>query len=487
MAIRSHRTRALVAGALLWIAGCSEPETGPIVVSAIGGPPELVNPNLKRLDAASAFLIEAVGQGLVQFDATGQVQPALAQSWIVSDDGLRYTFRLARLRGPDGEPITAEQVTERLQAVMSRASSNALKSQLGVIEDIEAMTDDVLEISLKSPRPNFLQLLAQPEMGILLDGQGTGPLRIAGAADGAVRLEPPEGDEDDGAAEPEGPRILLRGEPAALAVARFSRGLADLVIGGTAGNLPIARAAEPDAAALRFDPVAGLFGLIFTSDEGWLAAPEVRRALSMAIDRTELVTALGVPELQPRTSLVPDGIEDLPQPGQPAWAADPLPMRREQARQLVETALEGEEPPPLRVAVPEGPGYRLVFAHLRRDWRAIGLRVERVAAGEAADLRLIDRVAPAALAGWYLRRFTCDRSAICDPEADRLLAAARIEMWTAGRQTLMAAADRRLTDATPFIPITAPVRWSLVSPRLTGFQLNAFSRHLPETLVAPAP
>ncbi len=487
MAIRSHRTRALVAGALLWIAGCSEPESGPIVVSAIGGPPELVNPNLERLDAASAFLIEAVGQGLVQFDATGQVQPALAQSWIVSDDGLRYTFRLARVPGPDGEPITAEQVTDRLQAAMSRASSNALKPQLGVVDEIEAMTDDVLEISLKSPRPNFLQLLAQPEMGILLDGQGTGPLRIAAEEDGAIRLEPPEADEEDAAAEPEGPRILLRGEPAALAVARFSRGLADLVLGGTAGNLPMARSAEPDATALRFDPVAGLFGLIFTNNQGWLADPGVRRALSMAVDRSELVAAIGVPELQPRTSLVPDGIDDLPQPAQPEWAGDPLPMRREQARQLIETVLEDEEPPPLRVAVPEGPGYRLVFAHLRRDWRAIGLQVERVGAREEADLRLVDHVAPAALAGWYLRRFTCDRSAVCDAEADRLLAAARTELSTADRQTLMAAADRLLTDAAAFIPIAAPVRWSLVSPRLTGFQVNAFSRHLPGTLVAPEP
>jgi peptide/nickel transport system substrate-binding protein len=257
-----------------------------------------------------------------------------------------------------------------------------------------------------------------------------------------------------------------------------------LVVGGAIGDLPIARAAEPDAAALRFDPVGGLFGLIFTSREGPVADPAVRGALSMAIDRTELIAALGVPELQPRVSILPPGLDELPQPAQPDWAASPLPMRREQAAQAIVEAFENE-PPTLRVAVPEGPGYRLVFAHLRRDWRAIGIDAERVGLQEKADLRLIDRVAPAMLAGWYLRRFTCDASVVCSAEADALLEAARTQQAAAERQTLLAQADRLLTDA--FIPLTAPVRWSLVSPRLTGFQVNPFSRHLPGTLVVLEP
>ena len=348
--------RAVVAGALLWVAGCSEPESGPIVVSAIGEPPSLVNPNLERLDPASAFLIEAAAQGLVQFDATGQVQPALAQSWIVSDDGLRYTFRLARTQWSTGEPVTAEQVTERLQAAVSGASSNDLKVQLGVIDEIEAMTDDVLEISLKSPRPNFLQLLAQPELGIMLDDQGTGPFSVTPEGDRALLLSEHEENEEEDAEAAHAPSILLRGEPAALAVARFRQGLSDLVVGGTLGDLPIARAAEPDAAALRFDPVGGLFGLAFTTREGPVADPAVRGALSMAIDRTELVAALGVPELQPRVSILPPALDELPQPAQPDWAASPLPMRRERAAQAIVEAFENEAPE--RIVKPGFPSCR---------------------------------------------------------------------------------------------------------------------------------
>src|SRR5687768_14321176 len=91
-------------GLVLLAASCRDKESGPIEVSAIGARPELANPNLKALDPPSAFLVEAVAQGLVRFDSAGEIEPALAQRWIVSDDGLRYTFRLARLTWPDGRP-----------------------------------------------------------------------------------------------------------------------------------------------------------------------------------------------------------------------------------------------------------------------------------------------------------------------------------------------------------------------------------------------
>jgi peptide/nickel transport system substrate-binding protein len=62
--------------------------------------------------------------------------------------------------------------------------------------------------------------------------------------------------------------------------------------------------------------------------------------------------------------------------------------------------------------MPEGPGYRIVFAHLRRDWRAIGIDAVRVRPEAAAELRLIDAVVPAVLATWYLRHFSCDAARV---------------------------------------------------------------------------
>ncbi|MGZ8332958.1 MAG: ABC transporter substrate-binding protein [Allosphingosinicella sp.] len=463
----------LLAAAFL-LAGCGDKETGPIVVSAVGGEPRLANPNREPLDPPSAILLEAAAQGLVRFDAGGEIEPALAQRWIVSDDGLRYTFRLGKASWRGGR-ITAEQVVARLRAAVAPASRNPLRPVFGAVDEIVAMTDDVLEISLKSPRPNFLQLLAQPEMAIVRGGEGSGPYRAEQRPDGSIQLAPVETDREDGDAPPR-PPLRLRGESAALAAARFGERQADLVLGGTLGDLPLARAVRAPAAQLRFDPVNGLFGLAFVAPDGPFARMETRQALAMAIDRPALAAALGVPGLQPRQSLLPPGIEGLAQVSAPAWIRDPLPARQSRAAALLRDPGDGGRLT-VRVALPDGVGYRLLFARLRRDWAAVGVEAVRVPAGAGADLRLVDEVAPAGLASWYLRRFSCEASRICDPAADEMLAAARIAPDVASRRGLLANADRILAGLGPFIPLTTPVRWSLVSPRLTDFRPNAFGRH----------
>lgn len=471
----------LAISASLALTGCGDGRSGPITVSAIGAAPRLLNPNLEPLDPPAAFLAETTAQGLVRFDAAGEIEPALAQSWIVSDDGLRYTFRIRRTVWTDGSRVTAEQVAGRLRAAASRASRNPLKPVLGGIESIAAMTDAVLEISLRGPRPNLLQLLAQPEMAVILGGLGTGPYQIGGTSGGAPLLSLPSGEDGE---PPDGPPILLRGDGAARAVARFAAGETELVLGGTAGDLPLARAAGQPNARLVLDPVQGLFGLSFASREGPLGDPAVRRAMGMAIDRGGLVAALNVRGLDPRVTIAPAGLGELPQPFAPDWAALPLAERTAQARATI-AALGRDEPLRVRVAMPDGPGYRIAFAYLRRDWRAIGVEAVRVpASAPAAELRLIDAVAPAVLATWYLRHFTCDAARVCDAEADRALADARAARTLAERRLHLARADQILGGLTPYIPLAGPVRWSLVDQRLTGFRPNPFARHPAGELIA---
>lgn len=466
----------------LMLGGCGERDDGPIPISVIGDGLGLADPNLKPLTAPQAFMAETTAQGLVRFEASGQIQPALAQRWIVSDDGLRYTFRLARLNWPGGERITAAQVVARLRAAMAAPSRNALKPLLGAIDELQAMTDDVLEISLKSPRPNFLQLLAQPELGIIRDGAGSGPYQASEGPRESVLLSLQTAEDEDGVSAPD-PELLVRAERASLAAVRFRLGLVDYVTGGTLGDLVIARGAEPPVRTWRFDPVAGLFGLIFLNQDGILGDERGREALSMGIDRQALVAALAVPNLQPRATLLPSGIAEMPQPSAPSWASIPFAGRRTLAAGTISDLTNGQ-PLVLRVALPPGPGYRIAFAYLRASWNAIGVKAEAVGENDRADLRLVDRVAPVTMASWYLRSFTCEASRVCSAEADRAMDLARIAPNAAERRVQLAEADRLLTAATPFIPIAAPVRWSLVSDRLTGFQLNSFGRHAPDQLVA---
>jgi len=460
----------------LAIASCSRGrDEGPVTVSVIGGAPEARDPDKGPLDAPGAVLLAATAQGLVRYDAAGQIEPGAAGQWDVSSDGLYFTFRTAQ-----GLPVDAGRIARTLRAAIAPASRNALKPVLGAIEEIVAVTPEVVEIRMRAPRPNMLQLLAQPELAIPGKAGGTGPFHIRSHAAAAVLLAPSTTDEEEvDAAERRRRQVWLRGERAAIAVARFEAGQSALVLGGRFADLPIARAAKLPANALHFDPVVGLFGLEIADADGFAGDAANRRALSMAIDRDRLVKSFAVSGWSKADALVPGGLADLPAPAQPDFLAIGFAARQAEAREAVAawTTKHQGGAAHVRVALPRGPGARLLFALLRLDWQAVGITAEAVGPDDPADLRLIDAVAPADIASWYLRHFTCDRSVVCDAQADAALAAARDAPSFPERNDRLAEADAILARVMPFIPIAAPLRWSLVTPRLAGYQDNARGVH----------
>ena len=94
----------------------------------------------------------------------------------------------------------------------------------------------------------------------------------------------------------------------------------------------------------------------------------------------------------------------------------------------------------MRIALPEGPGARILLDRLARDWAPLGIRVAPAAKGIATDLRLVDAVAPSTSPAWFLRQFRCGVTPICDPKADELLDAARAAPVAAQRSALLAEA-----------------------------------------------
>ncbi|MGN6850707.1 MAG: ABC transporter substrate-binding protein, partial [Sphingomicrobium sp.] len=415
-------------------------------------------------------------QGLVRFDANGNIVAGLAERWNVSDDGLSYIFRIASTEWPDGKKVTAQQVARLLKRQLTDRSRNPLKDSLGAIEDVVAMTDRVIEIRLLAPRPNLLSILAQPELAILRDNQGTGPFRGApsGGSDGELRLSRAISDNDD--EQPRRERVLLAGEPVQQAIGEFDLGRSDLVLGGTFVDLQYAQRSKLPRGALRFDPAAGLFGLVPLQSDGILADPDVRHLLSQALDRGNFISALAVPGLSPRATLLDAGLDGVAPPAPPAWLATPLTDRLAALRAQADKHF-GKNKPAIRVALPQGPGPDLLFQELVRDWGAIGLTVERVQPGAPADFGLIDEVAPSTSPGWFVRHFRCGVVAICDDQADALMAAARATPVPQQRYALLGQAAAKIDDARLFIPITAPIRWSLVSDRVQGFAGNRYARH----------
>jgi oligopeptide transport system substrate-binding protein len=199
--------------------------------------------------------------------------------------------------------------------------------------------------------------------------------------------------------------------------------------------------------------------------------------LVRSIDRDTLLAAFQVPGLLGRATLLEAGFEGFPDPVVPAWMQIPIGDRRPDLIADADRIYGTDERPTIRLALPEGPGAEILLNRLSLDWALLGIRVERAAPGQAADLKLVDSVAPSTSPAWFLRQFRCGAAPICDEEADPLLDGARLAPVAAQRGALLAEASRQMDEAQLFIPIAAPVRWSLVSGRIEGFAGNRFARH----------
>src|SRR5205085_3732715 len=124
---------------------CRQQAEGTVRVVVIGGEPVLRDPALGPLTAPDEVLVQNVAQGLVRFDAAGNIVPGLAERWNVSDDGLSYIFRIASSEWPDGRKITAPQVARLLKRQPATRSKNPLKDSLGPVHVVVARTDRVYE------------------------------------------------------------------------------------------------------------------------------------------------------------------------------------------------------------------------------------------------------------------------------------------------------------------------------------------------------
>ncbi len=468
------------------LASCSDPrDDGEIDVSVIGERARLVDPDRSPLSPADATLTSSTTMGLVALDGNGQVAPALAESWIVTGDGLSTIFRIRQAQWPDGSDVTGEDVARSLNRAIAADSRNPLKPLLTAVDSFVGMTGRVIEVRLKVPRPNLLQLLAQPEMAIRRDGRGIGPFRISRIRSRSIRLAPIVRDDDAPGQRPDS--VLLRYERAALAITRFKDDSSDLVTGGTLADWPVVRAAKMRPGVLRFDAGQGLFGLEVIGKSLFLSTSTIRNALSMAIDRNSLPRVLDIDGWTVSNTVLPAQLDSAIPPVRPEWASNTVAQRRAAAAERVaDWRSGGRTPPVLRVAMPAGPGMRLLFARISSDWRRIGVRAVVVPLHTAnADLRLIDAIAPNTSANWFLTRLSCAAGLVCDGKGDSALIASRNATTLEARAARIADADANLTARASFIPLGVPVRWLLVDPSLTRWKENVLGMHALNELRPP--
>lgn len=427
------------------------------------------------LSKSSAELRNATAQGLVTFDKQGNVVPALASRWIVTDDGLSYIFKLEKTWWKNGEAVTAESVAATMRKILPNMRRSNFTDEMESIEEIIARTGRIIEITLSAPRPNLLELLAQPEMGLINSGFGSGPMQ-ANKELNHMRLKHINFDEGVISVTSEA-WVVLNNMKTPYALARFATGDVDLIMGGQFQDLPFVAASGIEEDLITFDPVPGLFGLLFVEDSDYLASDEIREAITMAVDRPRLLIDFRT-EWREVLTLVPETLQNRSTVERPAWNALRIDQRIDTARQIISNwKASNEDLRDLRIAIPDGPGGDILFARLKSDMANIGIDAVKVDLNEDADLRMVDRIASLSSPLWYLSQLSCKKTVVCDEEADELVRSARINRNLEERSQLLAAAERRIQQKRNFIPIANPTSWSIARPGLLGFSANPRGLH----------
>ncbi|UJH69782.1 ABC transporter substrate-binding protein [Ornithinimicrobium sp. INDO-MA30-4] len=118
-------------------------------------------------------LLDNVYETLVTLDQEGNILPALAESYEVSDDGLAYTFQLQQgVTFSNGEDFTAADAVFSINQVKSDDWTISLKSQMDVVESAEATGDHELTVTLSEPSNAWLYSMTT-RIGAMFDENGT--------------------------------------------------------------------------------------------------------------------------------------------------------------------------------------------------------------------------------------------------------------------------------------------------------------------------
>lgn len=141
---------------------------------AIMSEPPTLNPQLSN-DTTSGILIKNMFEGLTRVDADGKVQNAIAEDVKVSDDELTYTFTLRDTKWTNGDPVVAGDFEYAWKWALNAKNTSEYATILYPIKGaqayhegkasaddvaVNAVDDKTLEVVLENPTPYFLELTA---------------------------------------------------------------------------------------------------------------------------------------------------------------------------------------------------------------------------------------------------------------------------------------------------------------------------------------
>jgi oligopeptide transport system substrate-binding protein len=512
---------ALVAlGIVLAASGCARreavrpgAESGILRISQRNEPSDL-DPALASLPD-DFFVIRALGEGLVVPDpGGGSPIPAAARSWETSPDGLTWTFHLREgARWSNGDEVTAADFLYSLRRVLAPSTAapkadllfpirNARAFAAGRITDfgqvgLRAQDALTLVVTLERPTPGFLLYAASgpwipvdPAVVQRLGRDWTRPGNHVG--NGPFVLEDWR----------HGQFISVRRNPlyraasdVRLAGVRFLRfddgdteerayrgGEIDVTM-----SVPTARLdayAKGAGGDLHHAPLAETRYLAFNTRRAPLDDPRVRRALSLAVDRGQLVAFVLKGGQEPARSLLPPQLL----PGAPGEVETPVPGRAAelaQARSLLAAAGYGPGARAFPTLELSGWGNTPVLEAIQAMWRdglgiSVGIVNREARAHEASlrsgsfDIGFITLIPDIAEPFSLLERFTT-RSAenyphFSDPAYDALVEAGLGTEDPALRARMARSAESRLAELCPAAPLYFNAHNWLMRPFVRGWR-----------------
>lgn len=186
----SRPVRTLAALAIVATTGCSnelpppissasgtagaEPKRGGVLQLATFGDVRAIDP-ANVTDGLVPQVLEQIFAGLVDYDAAGEIQPDLAERWVVDDGGRTYRFFLREgVRFHDGDEVTAEDIKRSTERALHASAPNPYASYFSSIVGFAALNAGqsdslsgvvvegryVVSFRLREPDATFLRVLA---------------------------------------------------------------------------------------------------------------------------------------------------------------------------------------------------------------------------------------------------------------------------------------------------------------------------------------
>lgn len=192
-----------------------EVKAGGVYHAALPWSPRSLDPPFTT-DIYSVTLIQQIFDGLLQFDQSLNVGPALAINWRVSTDGLVYTFTLRQdARFHNGRQVTADDFVYSFTRILDpkkqagiisflekiRGAAKYRRGESKEVEGLKALAPHTLEIRLQEPFAPFLSVLAMKDSKVVPKEEverwgedfshhpvGTGPFRLESWAGNRIVL-----------------------------------------------------------------------------------------------------------------------------------------------------------------------------------------------------------------------------------------------------------------------------------------------------------